>query len=148
MAVEFTTHHHLLYGEQDEEVTPFIGAYATADVPAASTITPGFYYWDLTLAQPFWSDGAIWRDAGATTVPEPDLGLEVTFTMHEDATEFSPWITLVEGASGTINWYDSTDTLIATGDNPTIPVPVDLTVTTPERPTSLPFDGWWSGLAR
>ena len=102
----------------------FIGAYTTSDVPAASTVNPGFYYWDLTRAQPYWSDGLNWRDAGATSSPPVDpedpVGQEVVFTLAPTATSFSPWITLTPGATGTVNWYGSDDVVIATGPTPTI----------------------------
>ena len=106
----------------------FVGAYHTVDVPDASTITPGHYYWDLSRAQPYWSDGVIWRTAGAISSP-PDTGQEVIFTLADDAVTFEPWITLIPGATGTVNWYGSDDTLLATGLTPTIAPPVDSLVT-------------------
>ena len=92
---------------------------------------PGFYYWDLTRAQPFWSDGAIWRDAGGIArARHRSRQSEVTFTLHEDAVMFSPWIKLIDGATGSVNWYDSDDALLAVGVNPEITaIPTDLEVT-------------------
>ena len=110
----------------------FIGAYTTNERPSAATISPGFYYWDLSTAQPYWSDGAIWRGSAAISAPDPEdpIGQEVRFTLAPTATSFSPWITLVAGATGSVNWYDSDDSLIAIGPHPTITtIPDDNVIT-------------------
>lgn len=60
---------------------------------------------------------------------EEDTGLPVTFYLQEGAETFEPWIELVAEATGTANWYDSEENLIATGLTPTITVPEDREVT-------------------
>jgi len=43
-----------------DDTDPFIGAFATVDRPDASTVPPGYYYFDLTVNAPYWSDGSEW----------------------------------------------------------------------------------------
>lgn len=40
----------------------------TAQRPNAATADKGFQYYDETLSKPIWSDGAVWKDATASTV--------------------------------------------------------------------------------
>lgn len=44
------------------------GSGLTADRPSAVTVGPGAQWYDVTLSQPVWSDGAVWLDAGGMPV--------------------------------------------------------------------------------
>lgn len=51
-----------------EQPVGYLGAWATADRPAA-TRGAGASYYDTTISKPVYSDGAVWKDAAGVAVP-------------------------------------------------------------------------------
>lgn len=56
------------------DVGGFVGAFTTAGAPAASTVPTGSYYFDTTVASPFFSDGTDWVGSGVAPGPTPATG--------------------------------------------------------------------------
>ena len=90
----------------------FVGAYATVEAPAANSVEVGFYYFDTTLAAPFWSDGTTWVSGGGAEPPPGPVPLTVGFTAVPGET-FAPWVGLTTPT--TVTWHTSTGTVLGTG---------------------------------
>lgn len=115
---------------------PILWSVASGAVPDGLTLSPsgllsgtptagGPYSFTVQATNVYGND----TQAYSGEIAEVDTGQPVTFFLQEGATTFEPWIELVAEATGTANWYDSEENLIATGLTPTITVPEDLEVT-------------------